>query len=1027
MPLPEQTFNNYDELRAYINTFITSNGGRDITGTEHNNVENALLTFLAEIPLNDSKVDIHSTGGSYELVRGFTVFNIITPSLLSFGDNVQNEWYIVNATPADIPLASDSHYFSMQIEQTVIPANTTIHIAKSENDQWLQVNNSEIEGIGISGYSGFSGSSGYSGISGSGISGFSGYSGSGSSGYSGFSGTSTSGYSGYSGTSTSGYSGFSGNSGYSGYSSASGYSGFSGLSGLSGYSGYSGFSGKSGYSGYSGSGQSGYSGYSGLGLSGYSGFSGATSTSGYSGYSGAQGAPGPGGGDSGFSGYSGQTAASGYSGYSGKSGYSGFSGSGISGYSGYSGSGTSGYSGYSGNSGYSGYSGSGISGYSGFSGKSGYSGFSGQSGYSGFSGNPGLPGTSGFSGYSGAGLSGFSGYSGFSGKSGYSGFSGNGQSGYSGFSGAAGSGSGDVLLRTLSGLRAETSTSTAVRYYMTDIGLQGFWYYDSTDTTSTDNTALVVTSSTRRYKRIYDNVNVDVKWFGVLGNGTDETTKVQLAFDNTAGKTLVFENITVKVGGTFGSANWSIRITGTNRKTVGYNGVIEYIANGTQPDIFLFYDGCVGCEIVGLEVNMLGLTGSPVFGTVAVYLNGCSDIYVNLCKVHDNGHAGILIVGGTDCIVRDNYVWNTDAAIYILANSSGGVQNVLVTGNTIYGGTSEGIAVFSHGDASLITHNAIVTHNVVHDKASGAFNFERTINLLATDNQAYNCTGGMWFLTTGSGLAYNEYTIKVHIADNRFDNCTEGLTHVGDYSLITNNTFLNITYSAIGTNGHPDSGGNLTVLAYGIDISGNHFYNCSLEPSYPVIELQQLRDVVVRDNVIVSSPANVKAIRFQDCTGLISENYCPDSKLELFSTDTTHYGNRMEFRDNTFVDVDLTPTYPLSGGVWNWRFTNNYYINYYADPTLFFYDLSVTSGALNGINERFIKDTYYIAASQTVTSIAVSWFGRVITIEAKGAAVFTHGSNISNIGGVNVTLAAGQQITYRYDLTKWREMYVSLS
>lgn len=977
MPLPEQTFSSFEELREYLNNTIIPNGARDISGGENNNVLNAIITFMEQAPANAGRVDIHSSGGTFALAKPFTLFNIVAPTQLSIGNNSQNEWYIVNATSGDIPLAANSHYFYMQQEKSSIPAGATLHLAKGENNLWLQVNgNAASDNAGTSGYSGKSGFSGLSGYSGN--SGRSGYSGAGTSGFSGYSGAGFSGYSGYSGTGGSGYSGV---SGFSGYSGRSGYSGYSG-SGISGYSGYS---------GATGAGTSGFSGYSGNSTSGYSGFSG------LSGYSGAVGATGPGAGTSGFSGYSGQTAASGYSGFSGlaaASGYSGYSGSGVSGYSGFSGAGTSGFSGYSG------ASTSGASGYSGFSGKSGYSGYSG---------------------------SGLSGYSGFSGRSGYSGYSGN-----SGYSGAAGSGSGDVLLKTLAALRLETAPLTTVRYYMTDSGKEGHWWYDSSDTTTADNTGLVLVSTNgKRFKRIYDNVNVDVKWFDLLGNGTNETTKFQNAIDNTNGKTLLIENITIRVGGSFGGAAASIAVGGDNRKIIGRNGIIKYIASGSQPDIFWYFGAIDNFEISGLEFDMESLAGNETSGTTVWYFDGCSNFDILSNYIHNNGHAAMKIVGGNHCYINDNRVSYTDSAIFCLADGTGGIQNLIVTHNQIDHGTSEGIGVFSHGDPEDVSTHWIVAYNTVKNKENSAgYNLSRSRYGVVDGNIAANCYAFAFLSDAGSAFDFDEYSTDVKFVGNYCIDCSVGINNVSDRCSVIGMTFVNLEKTALLTNGFLTSGGTPNVVTVtGVHIEGCQFYNCSyLDQAFPIIELQSLRSSSVKNNTCSESiNSSVKFIRFQNLDKCnIDGNDAWDSKLELVSTDTASYGNRNYFRNNTFLDVTMAVTYPISGSVYNWIFEGNRYINFELDPTLFFYDLSVTSGALD-VNSRFVKDFYYVAASQTITSISASWLGREITFQAKGAATFTHGSNISMVGAANLVLSANQSVTMRYDGTKWREKYRSLS
>lgn len=139
--MPTQTFSTIQQLLNYINTHIVPNGNMDIDGEEHNNVENGLANFIVSYTLNSGLLGISSSSGAVPLSKPMTVFTV-TPSEINWPDNVQNEYYINNATANNIPLTAGYSYIDQyQVAQTIIPARTSIHIAKATNGTWVQVNN----------------------------------------------------------------------------------------------------------------------------------------------------------------------------------------------------------------------------------------------------------------------------------------------------------------------------------------------------------------------------------------------------------------------------------------------------------------------------------------------------------------------------------------------------------------------------------------------------------------------------------------------------------------------------------------------------------------------------------------------------------------------------------------------------------------------------------------------------------------------------------------------------------------------
>jgi hypothetical protein len=142
MPLPSMTFTTLQQLLNYINTVFVTNGANGITGDEGNSILNGLGNFINSYTLNSRLSSISSTPSIVvTLPTPITVFTQV-PTSIQWVDNVQNEYYIVNATGFNIPLSAGFSYVDQfGTAQTVIPFRTAIHIAKATNGSWVQINN----------------------------------------------------------------------------------------------------------------------------------------------------------------------------------------------------------------------------------------------------------------------------------------------------------------------------------------------------------------------------------------------------------------------------------------------------------------------------------------------------------------------------------------------------------------------------------------------------------------------------------------------------------------------------------------------------------------------------------------------------------------------------------------------------------------------------------------------------------------------------------------------------------------------
>lgn len=141
MPLPSTTYSTIQQLLNDINTRFIPNGQELITGDIGNSQLNGLANFIVTYTLNSGLAGISSSSGVIPLSKPITIFTVV-PTSINWPDNIQNEYYIINATASNIPLTAGYSYIDQyQVSQTVIPARASIHIAKATNGTWILVNN----------------------------------------------------------------------------------------------------------------------------------------------------------------------------------------------------------------------------------------------------------------------------------------------------------------------------------------------------------------------------------------------------------------------------------------------------------------------------------------------------------------------------------------------------------------------------------------------------------------------------------------------------------------------------------------------------------------------------------------------------------------------------------------------------------------------------------------------------------------------------------------------------------------------
>lgn len=146
---------------------------------------------------------------------------------------------------------------------------------------------------------------------------------------------------------------------------------------------------------------------------------------------------------------------------------------------------------------------------------------------------------------------------------------------------------GVIYKRTIAQIRSLSGTLPNNYFYTTDLGQEGDWYYDASDTTSADNTGtILVTSDGKRIKRIIQNRTIDPYWFGLKGDDSFDNTTLLKNMITSLGDGFVYEFKT----GTYVLSDY---ISVANKITVKGVGNVIFKQTTNYKTIFnVTVDGC---------------------------------------------------------------------------------------------------------------------------------------------------------------------------------------------------------------------------------------------------------------------------------------------------------------------------------------------------------------------------------------------------------------------------------------------------
>ncbi|RAV17657.1 right-handed parallel beta-helix repeat-containing protein [Paenibacillus contaminans] len=208
-----------------------------------------------------------------------------------------------------------------------------------------------------------------------------------------------------------------------------------------------------------------------------------------------------------------------------------------------------------------------------------------------------------------------------------------------------------LVATTIAELRSMSDPTADSIYYVKDVGQEGLFHYDPSDTTSVDNTGtLLVSASGKRFKRVIETACIDVKWFGAKGDGaTDDSAAIQAANSYAASvhKTLSFPYGTFMGHGLTPSTSWyscenaviqsnaAVPLSTFNGNFVKVEGKSKLTFEG------LTFDGSVTADPSSWNSGNY----NAFSGSVGLFLLNSSEILIRNCFFQNSFFSTIRLTG----------------------------------------------------------------------------------------------------------------------------------------------------------------------------------------------------------------------------------------------------------------------------------------------------------------------------------------------------------------------------------------------
>jgi len=556
---------------------------------------------------------------------------------------------------------------------------------------------------------------------------------------------------------------------------------------------------------------------------------------------------------------------------------------------------------------------------------------------------------------------------------------------------------------TVSGLRALTGDPTAI-YQTIDFG-GGEWYFDSTDTTSADNTGTIIVSTAgSRYKRIYEGA-ISPIWFGAKGDGTtNDTTAIQAMLDPLpSNSTVDFGNYTYLVDViniynksylTIIGKGATIRgsfLVGSTTDIVSFN--YQLVLKDLKFDLSYYPDSlsrnaitfanAVKCEVDGLKFK----GGNACFYIYPINRGQhCARISIRGCITEEDLSKLPAARGSNYFLFVNNPVTVAPYTGIILGIGDFSVQN----NNSI----SVNIAhILAFGvDGMLIQGNTFFHSGGYYESQTKTQNIRIAVaNWLHIENNNL-------FEAGYEGILIDKFA-NCNIAHNNIAWCGQRDVNYGTGIRLTGGGYPDTSYCGTVVDGNvinlpTRSGFAVEDNCHEVIVTGNHIKNPGNISHYygtGVYPMGDSRNVPAITSV-THYAGDVSALN-QDC--LISNNVCFESPYNLPVNETVSVYKR----SRNFNNIDI-------GGIVN-----------FGQKTA----SAIVSGKLDVTNTIFLS--LNITSGGTVSGLSNGNTGQLLTIYNGSTAItFTNSSTMVLANNVDLVLPYRGSVTLLKTLNSWYEI-----